>query len=903
MNTALPGNQTDDSFNFFNNIINDLNDESILTLAELLSIPKNNIALIKSGIKNIIASQINLNDPQIQNDFLEIIKNLNIIQNQIIPQAIVNYQFISKRFYIAQKNDQEPNDVFLQVSAKEETIFLQLIPDGLSILPDFSILENEKQIEIDHLYHNSYIKLQNKEEKIKLTFINSPQNLFFFQILIFQKKTNDELFQYFRSKLNIPKEVSDIEARIFHMNHSFELIQLIESVQQNDAIICPICKEKTELIFFDCDTNEQILDYILEDNETELINSMLVFEKDHVFTSKFQLPIILRNQPSFLSLCAFFNAKKCFFSLLNFYLERKDYSKINQKDQQQRSPIHFACFGGDLSIVKALIENNEILDSNDCKRYKPIHYAAMGGKIEIIKYMYENELNMFECDNDESKTPLHLACQFGYLGIVKFYCQIIIPCSKISNLFGFLSHFCTNKITPLHDACKGDKIEIVNYLLSFEDFAEKQIDMNPDKTPLLYACEFGSLDCVKALLNSENIVFEEQQIVKSFNAAILNGHIDVLSFMLKKLSIKISFIMIFAAVAKNLFECAKFLIENAFSSNETFFDIIESLNKPMNSISENEQHSTIELIDNHDESQSELQSNESSNSNNMNDISTSLNHLPIPFISSSNQTQQIQPIQQNQLNQQTNQIQPILQNQSYQQTQQNQFLINIHQIQPVQRIQQTQQIHQTQQNQPVQQIQSNQQTQQNQTIQQNQSNHQTQQNQFSISIPQNQQNQSVQQNQFSINSQNQIAQMRADPTSPNYFNNSLTLADLSKFVFPSKNKVKIAVQNVSVAQKKYVRITKSESNRIIFKCIEECSFSMTWKERNGHWLVPDGCFKDHSCTEANTKKPMFHYNIIDNAISSLPLANLDIDKKLKVLCDFFGENAKRRTIKRRLLNK
>ncbi|KAK8834218.1 hypothetical protein M9Y10_015889 [Tritrichomonas musculus] len=726
-------NPSDNESNLPDDILNNLTDDSITTLSQLLSIQEGDLASQRDNIRNTVESQINLNEAQIKKDFLDIISNLFIIENQISPETMINFQFLRRTFYLVQTVDQTPKDVFIQLVDQDnnEITYLQFIPDGLSIFPNFQISENENPIEINSSNKTSYIKLNNNNDgQIKLTFVNSPQNLFFIQILSYRKMTNEELFQYFKSKLNIPKEIPDLEASICHNNHSFKLFQLVDAVQKNDSIICPICHEKTDFLYYDTDTNEQILDYILDDNDEKLINSLISFKKEHIFFSKFKMPAILQSSPSFLSLCAFFKSQKCFFSLLNFYINKKEYLLIDQRDNLQRSPIHFACYGGDLSIIKALINNsnNEALNWSDSKGFKPIHYAVMSAKFEVITYFYQIDADMFPFDNSESQTPLHLACQLGYLGIAKFYCQIIIPCSKIHDFNGFLSTFCQSKRTPLHDACKGGQIEIVKYLLSFDSFAKKQISINSDKSPLFFACESGHLDCVKALLNFEKN-FDEQQIIKSFDAAILNGHVDVLSFLVKNLKIKISFIMILTAIVNKDFDVATFLVENVFSNNEALQGLLENLNKLVNNElgTKHPDDSSNELIENQD---------------NLNESrSFGLNRLPVSITSVDDYEKQ-----QNELNQQNSIPNQLLVNISQnpfnqQNTASNQLLSNVQQNPSNQ--------HNTASNQLLVNVPQNQSNQQNSLhnqflidIPQNQSNqHNTASNQLLINAPQNQSNQ------------------------------------------------------------------------------------------------------------------------------------------------------------------
>lgn len=256
--------------------------------------------------------------------------------------------------------------------------------------------------------------------------------------------------------------------------------------------------------------------------------------------------------------------------------------------------MHFACFGGELQIIEALIENNEIFDSHDCIEMCPIHYAAMNGKIEIIKFFELQQLDMFPIDNLESLTPLHLACKFGHLDIVKYYINTVIPNSNMQDFVGFLSNCCG--ITPLHTACQYGQDEIVKYFLTCHDLVSSQIKHNKDRTPFHIACQYGSLNCLKSLVNfGDKLILCEYQLIEIFNTAIINGHYDIVVYLMKKNNIVISFTMILAAIGAGYFDIAKVLIENSDLKYQSLWPIIESLYKlicPGNDLMNNNESSS-----------------------------------------------------------------------------------------------------------------------------------------------------------------------------------------------------------------------------------------------------------------------------------------------------------------------
>ena len=198
--------------------------------------------------------------------------------------------------------------------------------------------------------------------------------------------TKNELTSMLIKKFEIPNGISENKITLCHLNHIFKFKDLISFIQSHSLLKCPICKSCGHIYYKknDENTNDHILDLILDDNDDDLLN--LLFNEDIIseFNSSYLLPKILRDGPSFLSLCAFFGSDKCFFTLFENYLHVNYTNEIEQKDRMLRLPIHFACFGGNLLLVKHLINlSNEYTIASDYNGLQPVHYAAKGGKCKM----------------------------------------------------------------------------------------------------------------------------------------------------------------------------------------------------------------------------------------------------------------------------------------------------------------------------------------------------------------------------------------------------------------------------------------------------------------------------------------------------------------------------------------
>ena len=549
------------------------------------------------------------------------------------------------------------------------------------------------------------------------------------------------------------------------------------------------------------------------------------------------------NGRSYISVCAFFNSVDCFYSLLKYYKKMDILHLINCKDNCNRSPIHFACFGSDISIIQELQNFGETFDSVDSDGLLPVHYAAMNGNINVIKYLYENRSNMFSSDNKDKYSPLHFACKLGHLNIVKYYFEHILSESHIDDYCDFLSSFCPDKVTPLHIACEYGQNEVLDYLLNDENMAKAQINFNNNLTPLFLACASGSLKCVKLLFDAKNIFLKEKyQIEKSFYYAISYGKVDILIFLFKHFSYDVSSIIILEAIANGYNDVVSLLIQNTSPSSEYSINIVNLLNdeigfklekSPQNNMAEKTENLSDSSIKEAQKKSSEIleESEEKENHNEIDDSQSKLTKnssessitpslLPIPIISTNNQSNS------------TTEFIP-------------------HKYTPCPFIKQS-----------------------NDSI--------------------------VNQQQVQIQLNWQFNPSSINYTKNHQANAPKTFLDLSQNHFKTKDEVLLAVQNISILEMKSVHIVRSEERRVVYKCIEGCNFTMTWRENNGLWSITENGFKDHTCNFETAKTPRFHAHFIDNFIESTSLSCTNNNIGMTIMSHFFGEQADRQTLRRRL---
>ena len=148
------------------------------------------------------------------------------------------------------------------------------------------------------------------------------------------------------------------------------------------------------------------------------------------------------------------------------------------------TPLHIACFNGDLQELIRLLEDNNINYVNYVNNYMQtaLHIACQNGHINIVDELIKNGA-IVDCYDFNWNSPLHYACENNHLEIVK----ILIKNNNIKSI-NSRNKLCEQ--TPLHIACENNYFEIIKMLL------DKKIDLDIDIN-LLDIKRQSPLDIVK----------------------------------------------------------------------------------------------------------------------------------------------------------------------------------------------------------------------------------------------------------------------------------------------------------------------------------------------------------------------------------------------------------------------
>ena len=174
------------------------------------------------------------------------------------------------------------------------------------------------------------------------------------------------------------------------------------------------------------------------------------------------------------------------------------------------TPLWAAAATGHLDVVRLLIERNADVDGRTWKDSTPLRAASHEGHLDIVRCLVERGADV-NAQNNGGVTPLMSACYCGHLSVFTY----------LSNKGAFLDQQCKRGDTALHRAAHRGHLEIVSQLLAL---GALQLPNNQGLTPLLYACDKGSIEIVEYLIKRPECTKEQRiDALELLGATIANG--------------------------------------------------------------------------------------------------------------------------------------------------------------------------------------------------------------------------------------------------------------------------------------------------------------------------------------------------------------------------------------------
>jgi serine/threonine-protein phosphatase 6 regulatory ankyrin repeat subunit B len=193
-------------------------------------------------------------------------------------------------------------------------------------------------------------------------------------------------------------------------------------------------------------------------------------------------------------------------------------AEINHGDKCNQRPIDFAMKHDHYPVVRLLVKNNANLEQMHEFASSALHFAAEIGDIELVRMLLEKDVEV-----DQRK---------------------LIP-SNEAQIIGFGSKYSRGGVlvidstTPLLLACAGKKVqhkEIVEILVETGKADVNQASECVWSTPAIIAAKYKNLNILKYLVSKNADISKRISGGKNaFLMACLNGHIDVVTYLLVQL--------------------------------------------------------------------------------------------------------------------------------------------------------------------------------------------------------------------------------------------------------------------------------------------------------------------------------------------------------------------------------
>ena len=268
----------------------------------------------------------------------------------------------------------------------------------------------------------------------------------------------------------------------------------------------------------DCDISyEDYFDIISLFSSSDIINILCKTFKNHQ-----ELPVI-DYQHEYLELQ---EENKLLHELL-----KKRETEIKEAHPELLSDIFQACQVNNFDSVQHLIlyENIPINITNNQSK-TPLHIACEYGNYDIAKFLVDNGADLFILDNLQ-RNPLYYACDRGYLDIVK------LTLGQIDNeddTKTILDPKTGDGKTILHIACQSKNAELFKYLM--ENYHLSETKDKYKNIPLHIACSSGALDIVKYLIeNQQSNIQSTNNIGETpLHIAAKRNYYDIVKYLLSK---------------------------------------------------------------------------------------------------------------------------------------------------------------------------------------------------------------------------------------------------------------------------------------------------------------------------------------------------------------------------------
>jgi ankyrin repeat protein len=175
------------------------------------------------------------------------------------------------------------------------------------------------------------------------------------------------------------------------------------------------------------------------------------------------------------------------------WLLRSSYANVNARGDFGETPLHNACWGGDLECVRLLLDRGADVHASDRYGATSLHFACRQGHAECARLLLGRGARSTTVDR-LGNTPLHVACARGNVGCVFVLLE--------RGSYVVMETRNEDGHTPLSTACCIGDADAVRLLLAAGASVSTRVANDAGATPLFTACWHGQIYCAALLLKA-----------------------------------------------------------------------------------------------------------------------------------------------------------------------------------------------------------------------------------------------------------------------------------------------------------------------------------------------------------------------------------------------------------------